>query len=169
MPISAAATTKTRNTSTAPAAAPVCSAKVTRLRTTPFSINSMHISITSRFRRMITPMRPRREERGAERDQEVDPIHAFLLDPLITASAATAAASSSTEVSSKCSQYSLRKASANCCRPKPERPAGSDDDGAPYQTPIASSSRNSSPAARPGAEHPREAVLEATGRARRAA
>src|SRR4029450_13610599 len=56
--ISAAATTKIRNTSTAPAAVPVCCANVTSDRLTPFSISSMHISITSRLRRTITPRSP---------------------------------------------------------------------------------------------------------------
>src|SRR5512136_969285 len=56
--ISAAATTKIRNTSTAPAEVPVCCAKVTRLRFTAFSMSSMHISITRRFRRMMTPRNP---------------------------------------------------------------------------------------------------------------
>src|SRR5512137_2657536 len=59
MPISAAATTNTRNTSTAPDSVPLCSAKVTRLSTTPFSISSMHISMTSALRRIITPTSPR--------------------------------------------------------------------------------------------------------------
>ncbi len=36
----------------------------------------------------------------------------------MTAIAATTAATSSTDVSSNCSQYSLRKAAENCCRPK---------------------------------------------------
>src|SRR4029079_10240577 len=56
--ISAVATTKTRNTSTAPAADWVCWAKVTRLRLTPFNISSMHISITSTLRRAMTPRSP---------------------------------------------------------------------------------------------------------------
>src|SRR5438876_8267979 len=58
MAISAAATTKIRNTSTAPAAVPVCWAKVTSDRLTPFSMSSMHISMTSRLRRTITPRSP---------------------------------------------------------------------------------------------------------------
>ena len=56
--ISAVATTKIRNTSTAPTASPIWWAKVTRLRLTPLSISSMHISITSTLRRTITPSRP---------------------------------------------------------------------------------------------------------------
>src|SRR6185436_10357053 len=57
--ISTVATTKIRNTSTAPAVVEVCWAKVTRLRLTPLSISSMHISITRTWRRTITPTRPR--------------------------------------------------------------------------------------------------------------
>src|SRR5512139_2647217 len=57
--ISAAATTNTRNTSTAPDSVALCAAKVTRLRITPFSISSMHISITSALRRTMTPISPR--------------------------------------------------------------------------------------------------------------
>src|SRR5664279_3830506 len=56
--ISTAATTKTRKTRTAPTGDAVCCAKVTRLRLTPFSISSMHISITSTLRRTMTPTRP---------------------------------------------------------------------------------------------------------------
>src|SRR5664279_3528864 len=56
--ISTAATTKTRKTRTAPTGDAVCCAKVTRLRLTPFSISSMHISMTSTLRRTITPTRP---------------------------------------------------------------------------------------------------------------
>src|SRR4029453_5427844 len=56
--ISAAATTKIRNTSTAPAVESICCAKVTRLRLTPFSMSSMHISITSTLRRTMTPRSP---------------------------------------------------------------------------------------------------------------
>src|SRR3954452_11850690 len=56
--ISTVATTKTRNTRTAPTVVPVCCANVTRLRLTPFSISSMHISITRTLRRTITPTRP---------------------------------------------------------------------------------------------------------------
>src|SRR5450432_3791513 len=56
--ISTVATTKIRKTSTAPAVVPVCCAKVTRLRLTPFSISSMHISITRTWRRTMTPTRP---------------------------------------------------------------------------------------------------------------
>src|ERR1019366_8629854 len=58
MAISAVATTKIRRTSTAPAADAVCCAKVTRLRLTPLSINSMHKSMTSTLRRMMTPSSP---------------------------------------------------------------------------------------------------------------
>src|SRR5512139_1877035 len=57
MAISAAATTNTRNTSTAPDSVALCAANVTKLRITPFSISSMHISITSALRRTITPTR----------------------------------------------------------------------------------------------------------------
>src|SRR5450631_1276539 len=56
--ISAVATTKIRNTSTAPTVVAVCCAKVTRLRMTPLSISSMHISITSTLRRTMTPSSP---------------------------------------------------------------------------------------------------------------
>src|ERR1700730_2359762 len=58
MAISAGATTKIRKTSTAPAAVAVCCAKVTRLRLTPLSISSMHISMTSTLRRTMTPSSP---------------------------------------------------------------------------------------------------------------
>src|SRR6185436_15965796 len=56
--ISAAATTKIRKTSTTPAVEPAACANVTKLKFTPFSINSMHISMTSTLRRTITPRRP---------------------------------------------------------------------------------------------------------------
>src|SRR5689334_13195216 len=56
--ISAAATTKIRNTSTAPTVAPACCANATRLRLTPLSVSSMHISMTSALRRTITPSMP---------------------------------------------------------------------------------------------------------------
>src|SRR5512143_3695536 len=56
--ISAVATAKIRNTSTAPTVVPDWCAKVTRLRLTPLSISSMHISITSTLRRTITPTMP---------------------------------------------------------------------------------------------------------------
>src|SRR5215212_9804723 len=56
--ISTVATTKIRKTSTAPTVVAVCWANVTRLRLTPFSISSMHISITSTLRRTMTPTRP---------------------------------------------------------------------------------------------------------------
>src|SRR5512137_1917191 len=56
--ISAAATTKIRNTSTAPDRVAVCSENVTSARMTALSISSMHISMTSALRRTITPTRP---------------------------------------------------------------------------------------------------------------
>src|SRR5438552_16149242 len=56
--ISAVATTNTRNTSAAPAAEAVCCANVTRLRFTPLSISSMHISMTCTLRRAMTPSSP---------------------------------------------------------------------------------------------------------------
>src|SRR5512137_779721 len=56
--ISAVATTKIRNTSTAPMVVPDWCANVTRLRLTPLSMSSMHISITSTLRRTITPTMP---------------------------------------------------------------------------------------------------------------
>src|SRR5512138_3343850 len=58
MAISAVATTKIRKTSTAPTVVPDWCANVTRLRLTPLSMSSMHISITSTLRRMITPTMP---------------------------------------------------------------------------------------------------------------
>src|SRR4051794_14036849 len=57
--ISMVATTKIKKTSTAPTVVDVCWAKVTRLRLTPFSISSMHISMTRTWRRTMTPTRPR--------------------------------------------------------------------------------------------------------------
>ena len=63
--ISAVATTKVRNTRTAPAMVSVCWAKVTRLRLTPLSISSMHISITSTLRRTITPSNPSEKSASA--------------------------------------------------------------------------------------------------------
>src|SRR5450755_4314950 len=56
--ISTVATTKTRKTRTAPTVVAVCCAKVTRLRLTPLSISSMHISMTSTLRRTMTPTSP---------------------------------------------------------------------------------------------------------------
>src|SRR5512135_2416138 len=58
MAISDAATTKIRNTRTAPSTAPFCCAKLTRLRFTPFSISSIDISMTSTLRRTTMPSRP---------------------------------------------------------------------------------------------------------------
>src|SRR6516164_4717735 len=73
MPISAAATTKIRNASAAPAALSRRCANVTRLRFTPFSMSSMHISITSMLRVSSTAVLPQVEdrERGDDgRDQQ---------------------------------------------------------------------------------------------------
>ena len=106
--ISAVATTKIRNTSTAPTVVAVCWAKVTRLRLTPLSISSMHISITSTLRRTITPSRPSEKSATARPSSSwvlsMRPRVAGLRPTRITASAATTAATSSTEVSSKSSQ-----------------------------------------------------------------
>src|SRR5450755_263322 len=57
--ISAVATTKIRNTSTAPIAVPDWCEKVTRLRFTALNRSSMHISMTSTLRLTITPRSPR--------------------------------------------------------------------------------------------------------------
>src|SRR5215212_1712587 len=71
--ISTVATTKIRKTSTAPAVVPVCCANVTRLRLTPFSISSMHISMTSTLRRTMTPTRP------SEKSATATPIRSCVL------------------------------------------------------------------------------------------
>src|SRR5215212_9880351 len=71
--ISTVATTKIRKTSTAPTVVAVCWANVTRLRLTPFSISSMHISITSTLRRTMTPTRP------SENSATATPIKSWVL------------------------------------------------------------------------------------------
>src|SRR6185369_482127 len=71
--ISTVATTKTRKTTTAPTVVAVCCANVIRLRLTPFSISSMHISITSTLRRTTTPTRP------IEKSATATPISSWVL------------------------------------------------------------------------------------------
>ena len=77
----------------------------------------MHISITSTLRRMITPDEPDREQCDREAEQHLHLIHAVLRLTCTTQIAATIAASSSTDVSSNSSQYSLRNAAENCLQP----------------------------------------------------
>src|SRR5690242_437043 len=71
--ISTVATTKTRKTTTAPTVVAVCCAKVIRLRLAPFSISSMHISMTSTLRRTTTPTSP------IEKSATATPIRSWVL------------------------------------------------------------------------------------------
>ena len=95
---------------------PVCCAKVTRLRLTPFSMSSMHISMTSTLRRTMTPSRPSANSAHGERDAASAsyPRSPPLL-PSSTASAATTAATSSTDVELEVQPVSVRNATENCC------------------------------------------------------